>query len=263
MKLILITLFFMFFPIIYFISMEYKTHKVQKGETLWRISKKYGISIQQLCKINKIEDVTKVISGAKIKVPIENEGTENTSYSKGEYRIHYLKKNETLWRVSKKYGISVQELCKINKISDVTRVKYGAKIKIPLILEYLDYKLPASGEINLFTTSHFKGIYIFTGKNKIKRSVYAIEAGRVNYVENVPGYGTTIFIKHNNGYISTYSGFEEIYVKKGDNINLNQIIGLAGNLSRFNKHGILFSIQYKGIGLKFDIKKQKFIKNPI
>ena len=51
--------------------------------------------------------------------------------------------------------------------------------------------------------------------------------------------------------------------KKGDIIKKDQILGLAGNLSRYDKYGILFSIQDKGNGLKFDTKKQKFIKSPI
>lgn len=39
---------------------------IKKGETLWRISKRYNIPLETLCAINKIKDKSKVKAGTKI-----------------------------------------------------------------------------------------------------------------------------------------------------------------------------------------------------
>lgn len=238
---------------------EYTIHVLKKGETIWRIGKKYNVSLEEICKINNISDVAKVAIGAKIKIPsLIGDSTPNKTNI--THKTHILKKGETIWRISKKYNVSIQEITKTNKIDDITKIKIGAKIKIPYKTEYLEYKLPLDGEINLFKTSHFNGLHIFAEENSTRLDVNAIDEGIISYIDNIPGYGITVFIKHNNNLLSTYSGLETICVKKGERVTKAQPIGLAGNLSRYNKAGILFSIQDKGAGLEYDVKEKKFVK---
>ena len=44
---------------------------MSKGDTLYSISKKYGISLESLIKINKIENQT-IYLGQKLKIPVKN-----------------------------------------------------------------------------------------------------------------------------------------------------------------------------------------------
>ncbi|MBN1897834.1 MAG: peptidoglycan DD-metalloendopeptidase family protein, partial [Spirochaetes bacterium] len=39
---------------------------LKKGQTIWRIAKKYNTSVKYLCRINNIKDVTRVKAGSKI-----------------------------------------------------------------------------------------------------------------------------------------------------------------------------------------------------
>ncbi|MEO8514759.1 MAG: peptidoglycan DD-metalloendopeptidase family protein, partial [Ignavibacteria bacterium] len=55
--------------------------------------------------------------------------------------------------------------------------------------------------------------------------VYAIAGGTVTMIGDVPFYGKTIIITHENGFRSIYSSLDEINVSIGDNIKLNQVIG--------------------------------------
>jgi len=43
-------------------------HVVKKGETLYRVSLKYGLSVEELCRINKITPVTVIVPGRKLLV---------------------------------------------------------------------------------------------------------------------------------------------------------------------------------------------------
>jgi len=191
--------------------------------------------------------------------------------SQSSYKIHVLKEGETLWRVSKNYSVDIGELCKYNKIDDVTKVKIGTEIKIPiknsfnnngLVTEkktngksYLYFDMPISGSVKMFTTNQYKGVLIFSdGDDTVK----AVGDGEVQYIDNIIGYGLTIIIKDKNNYLYVYSGFKEIYVKKNQKIYSNEVIGKVGNLTRYKKSGILFSIQQNDKPLKFDMEKNKF-----
>jgi murein DD-endopeptidase MepM/ murein hydrolase activator NlpD len=191
-----------------------------------------------------------------------------SAYS-ADYKIHYLKEGETLWRISRIYKISINDLCRINNINDVTKVKKGAMIKIPVADKpvknenkqkkvYYEINMPMEGNIKPYVTSHFRGIIIFSEKDPV--NVLVMDEGEVSFTGDVSGYGKTVIIKHDNDTISTYSGFSDINVKKGDKVIKNQNIGNAGNLSRYKKNGILFSVQYKNAGLRFDMEKMKFYR---
>jgi colicin import membrane protein len=46
-----------------------KTHVVAKGETLSQISKQYGVPVEEIQQLNKIEDAKKLQAGQTIKIP--------------------------------------------------------------------------------------------------------------------------------------------------------------------------------------------------
>ncbi|MFH1355081.1 MAG: LysM peptidoglycan-binding domain-containing M23 family metallopeptidase [Candidatus Omnitrophota bacterium] len=48
-------------------------HRLEKGETLWRISKIYDIDLDRLVRINRIQDVSKIEAGSMIFVPGRSE----------------------------------------------------------------------------------------------------------------------------------------------------------------------------------------------
>jgi LysM repeat protein len=251
-------------------TIKYKTHILKKGETIWQISKMYKIQPDRLCEINKITDITSLKPGLALKVPAgkddkiivaDKESVASGNSKPGENFTYVLKKGETLYSVGRKYKVDVKELCALNGIDDITKVKTGMELKLPIKVEYLDYKVPLCGEIDIFKNSHFRGIHIFTEEDVSKRNVLAVEKGEITYIDTIPGFGLTVFVKNESGLLFTYSGFENVSVKKGDKISENTMLGIAGKLSRYDKYGILFSIQDKGYGLAFDMKKQKFIKS--
>ncbi len=46
-------------------------------------------------------------------------------------QVHLIQKGDTLWHLSKKYGVSVEKLCEINRISKDTTLRIGMEIVIP------------------------------------------------------------------------------------------------------------------------------------
>ncbi len=104
---------------------RYITHLVVPKETLYSLSKRYGVSMEAICELNPELKTGNLKVGARIKFPNTNptvtpvEVTTNqpevvvaetpansTVYS----QTHTVQPKETLYRISKKYGVSVNQL---------------------------------------------------------------------------------------------------------------------------------------------------------
>ncbi|HYG14575.1 MAG TPA: LysM peptidoglycan-binding domain-containing protein [Bacteroidia bacterium] len=104
-------------------------HEVKKGETLYAIAKKYNTSVDELKKLNNLTTDgvsvgTKLMVSKAAKGAAETEATVNT---KQEY--HIVQVGETLFAISKKYGVSVDEIKKLNSLADAG-IKVGDKLRV-------------------------------------------------------------------------------------------------------------------------------------
>ena len=99
-------------------------HKVEKGETLFSISKKYGISIEQLQKINQLAN-SNIHPGQELQLR-----ANKSTIQKNETATTYtVKHGETLSSVAKKLGISVEELKEWNQLNG-NNLRIGQKLII-------------------------------------------------------------------------------------------------------------------------------------
>ena len=108
-----------------------KYHFVRSGENLTEIARKYGTSINELKKWNSLSGSTiqkgqKLAYYTTVSEKVYDKVNINAS---GEFTVHTVQKGDTLWNISQKYGFSVEELKKINGITDNT-VKVGQKLKV-------------------------------------------------------------------------------------------------------------------------------------
>jgi len=58
--------------------------------------------------------------------------------------------------------------------------------------------------------------------------VYSVAAGEVTLITELPYYGKTVIISHENGYKSVYAALSEVNVAVGDMVKLNQVIAKSG-----------------------------------
>lgn len=110
---------------------QYKSHYVKKGETIYSIAKEYGVSEEAIYRLNP--DVKGSVRENAILI-IPEVGTGVTTEAV-EFKKHRVKRKETLFSISQKYGVSVDDIKKYNKELYSRQLKKGEKIDIPVSLK--------------------------------------------------------------------------------------------------------------------------------
>ena len=94
---------------------------VQKGDTLYSISRKFNISVDTLKRLNKLNSNDIFVGQQLILVEPENPV---------EHDIYIVKKGDSLWSISQKYNINVNDLIKLNNLDNLT-LQINQQIKVP------------------------------------------------------------------------------------------------------------------------------------
>ena len=187
----------------------------------------------------------------------------------GDGVVHVVRPGENVYRISRYYGVSVNDVMDANRIGDVTEIPIGHRLRIPrarrpVAVKSLAVVAPpiprrsgtreqARRESNLgFTwpvagkvSSRFgwrgrkrhEGIDIPAKKGTVIR---AAEAGRVIHSGGGLGaYGRVVIVKHAGRYSTVYAHNRKNRVKKGQFVERGQVIaevGTSGNASGPHVH---------------------------
>ncbi len=124
-----------------------KYHKVKSGESLGKIADKYNVSLTSIKKWNKIKGSTihpgdKLIVGkTEVTDQIAENAAETTPTAKPKQSsnnldfIYYtVRQGDTLWKIAQKHdGSTVEQIKKLNNISNEKSLKPGQKIKVAVV----------------------------------------------------------------------------------------------------------------------------------
>lgn len=133
MKKFLIGLSFVVLTVINVNAQDYKTHKVKQGETIESIAKTYMVTPYDIYALNPDAqtnfkpNTVLIIPKSKVReTPLETETKKLMSY-----KSHKVRRKETLYSISKKYNVSVEDLKKHNTRLYSENLRKGDKINIP------------------------------------------------------------------------------------------------------------------------------------
>ena len=96
------------------------TYTVQKGDSLWVIANKYGITTEELKNYNKLTSNLLSI-GQVLKIPQGKTSTEN---------IYTVKKGDSLWTIANRYNTTVEKIKVLNNLTS-NLLSIGQQLKIP------------------------------------------------------------------------------------------------------------------------------------
>lgn len=88
-------------------------HKVDAGETLYAISRRYGVTVEQIVAQNPAAD-----AGLEIEQILKVPYVPKTAKPAAQGRKHIVAEKETLFSISRLYGVTVDEIKKWNSLTD-------------------------------------------------------------------------------------------------------------------------------------------------
>ena len=192
---------------------------------------------------------------------------------------HRVERGETLYRLGKAYGVSYQELARVNEIADPGKIEVGQTIVIPEATRELPVavitperaredrpappELPSGSSPFLWPVaagvvssdfgprgaSHHDGIDIST---PLGTPVRAARTGRVIYNDTLRGYGNLLILEHENGYATVYAHNSENRPRLGSTVQQGDVIGIVGETGKAS-----------GPNLHFEIRKDNVARNPL
>ncbi|MBO7582530.1 MAG: M23 family metallopeptidase [Treponema sp.] len=269
------------------------TYKVEKGDTLYSISRKYQITVAELRAANNLSENDVIKVGQKLKIPtadISNAAalaTDNKATTSGSATLSATKatkeytvvKGDTMYSISKKNGMTLAEFMALNGLDSNSVIKVGQKLKIysatgvPEPVEGQKTTSPSTSSGTTGTTApdtRTYGTTVTADKNtvwpvknptvtqvkgkvggvqlsaQVNEPVVCIREGTVMYVGVYRGFGQVLFVQSKTGVIYTYTGLGSVSVKKGDYVVYNQQLGTAGTDPISGKPGITFMVFQNG-----------------
>ena len=125
-------------------GVKYSIHNVVKGETLYSLARRYGVTVDDIVAANKAL-VNGLKAGQRIKVPVKEVATVKPAPTPAPapavVKTHKVAKRETLYSLSKQYGVSIEELTAANP-----HIKKGLKagqiITIPQKVQPAEVVIP-------------------------------------------------------------------------------------------------------------------------
>jgi len=129
-------------------AVSFKSHRVQKKETLYSLSKQYDVSIDEIKKYNKQLYSKELQNGETIQIPILAKGeTQNArpvqkpqspgSTQIAKTREHIILPKETKFGIARKYGMTVGELEALNPTVGVLQPGIMLKVGTAVLDDYV------------------------------------------------------------------------------------------------------------------------------
>ena len=187
---------------------------------------------------------------------------------------HGVRPGETLYRISKAYGVSVKRLAEANHLRDPSRIEVGQRLLIPGARRELPVTLitPRAASVrrredrgskdasvkfawpvtNGIVTSGFgeRGHSFHDGIDisaPAGTPVHAAQDGDIVYSDVLRGYGNVIIVRHAGGFATVYAHnqinrvHEQQHVRKGD------VIGTVGNSGRTSGTNLHFEVRQDNV----------------
>ena len=250
------------------------TVTVQKGDTLYNLSRRYNIPIRDIIEINRLTPPYTLYVGRVLKLPVA--------------RYHTVAMGDTLYSISRKYNVDVTTLSRLNNLREPYTLSIGQKLALPATVGSSSYaassesakktsakttpvKTVTSSSATSKTTSQqpstkrktkfawpVRGTIISRfgtiGKGRsndginikapLGTTVKAADAGKIVYAGNeLKGFGNLILIQHDDGWITAYAHNNKFLVQKGQRVQKGTPIAQVGSSGGVNTPQLHFEVR--------------------
>ncbi len=239
---------------------------VQPGDTLYSLSRKYSVPVNDLAVMNNLSVPFSLSVGQKIRVPnLAQAPVAKIEVSEKISGTSKTEQNKTIQNVSEKAQNSGVKVVKVEKTEPVKTVEVAKETKavktttekkissdptkkLPKITARTSSKFswPVRGKILSGYGAKSNGLFN-DGINISAKSgtvVKASENGVVAYAGNeVKGMGNLIIIQHDAGWMTVYAHMDAMTVRRGTKVSVGQKIGVVGKTGKVDSPQLHFEIR--------------------
>jgi murein DD-endopeptidase MepM/ murein hydrolase activator NlpD len=225
------------------------SHTVKPGDTLYSVSRQYGVSVGDVVALNSLASAGEIRVGQTLRLPAgaspAPQAVASNTKAPAAGQIALASADPKHMLTAPTAAPSVKSSAKQPEIPAVPSIPVEIG-KAPTDAKQanaaIDAAEPASADGTSFRWP-VRGRIIsgFGAKSNGERndginlavpegtSVKAAEAGTVIYAGNeLEGYGNLVLVRHADGWVSAYAHNKDILVKRGDKVSRGQTIGQAG-----------------------------------
>ena len=178
---IILSLLTAIFVIISFnsIAQQFVEYKIEEGDCLWTISRKFQLSIQDVAEINGIDEEEILSPGLLIKIP-QNQEYLSADEEGTNTIVHTVQKGESLWDIAQHYRLSLDCISSANNIRKPDSLYIGQKINIPIEKNIDNPKETSELSFESENETNYQGISVTLNqefRESVKETDYTVKAG--------------------------------------------------------------------------------------
>lgn len=254
-------------------------HTVNSGDTLWSISKRYDVSMQDIIFVNKLSPPYGLNVTQRLQLPPP--------------RNYTVKPQDSLYTVSKTFNVSLTELTRVNSVQAPYIIHPGDTLRLPSVRPDMiapgdkpaavattrvsatraeirpaprsvqnkarsrsqtkvpkrsssKFQWPVNGRvISSYGPKkgglHNDGINILAPRHT---PVMAAENGVVVYADDqLRGFGNLILVRHDDRWMTAYAHLQNISIQKGQTVKRGQTIGTVGSTGQVDRPQLHFEVR--------------------
>jgi len=235
-------------------SVTFARHEVRPGESLWTISRAYGVDVDSIHSANGLRSGAKIQPGQKLRVP-DRKGI-----------LHVVKRNDTMEDISLRYKVPIEKIVQANNIANANQIRVKQELYLPNATpptasarsrsRGASYAMPAKGRLSSRygqrkhpisgrRTMH-AGVDIACGAGG---TIVAARSGRVTHAGRMGGYGKLVVIDHGSGIETRYAHCSRILVRVGQRVSQRQKLALAGATGYAKGPHLHFEVRRNGTAI--------------
>ncbi len=288
---------------------------VKPGDTLYALAKKHGLSVSEIAALNGLMEPYQLSVGQKLLLKSKTEPVETADVlqvnkpknmvqttTRVELQEIVVARGDTLYSISRKYSIPVNDLAVMNKLTPPFELSVGQKLRVPNLAEasvarnsktvtanvvktevkgvvaekQTTTKTVAAQPVKKISSDPTKKLPTISARSSSKfawpvrgkilsaygaksnglfndginisatrgTAVKAAENGVVAYAGNeVKGMGNLVIIQHDGGWMTVYAHMDSMNVRRGHKVSVGQKIGTVGETGKVDSPQLHFEIR--------------------
>ena len=183
-------------------------YTVKAGDSLWNISRKYGVSVEVIIDVNNLRDKDSLSLGQKLEIPAIGGGASNSNQKEEPIIVNYtVVKGDTLWSISQRYDVNMSTIISTNNLKEISQLSIGQKLKLLItnmdIAKAEGYDQDTAAEEIIYYVKKGESLWSISHEYNVKlEAIIAansitdaskISAGQQLRIPNVPGTRSIIY----------------------------------------------------------------------